>query len=238
MLWRNYNPKLKLESPSAAEANKIQHRRKHTHQSMIYDALLNIELQDPVERFRYKLHRWHLDDPTKHEYHAARILHNTPRWQAECSRWLFSKLKHLVAPRVVSACFGNICNRWCTSRRFQQRVLPCRLCHTENGDCIEHYCRCWVVKDVCARMLKLEGNRHPSLHGFVLASSELFSRATLACQALLVYGTYTTFNRIKHDKGYFSSRAEAYDGLCQAIREGARGHASSTQLLRERLAQA
>jgi len=30
MLWRNYNPKLNLESPSVAEANRIQHKR-NTH---------------------------------------------------------------------------------------------------------------------------------------------------------------------------------------------------------------
>ena len=230
-LWLAHNPNWTLEKLGA---EKLKHTRKHAHQSMVYQALLSLELQNPVERFREKMGRWHLNDTTIHVYRPEHTIQNTPRWQAECSRWLLSKLKHLVAPRVVSAVFGTIWNRWCTTKRYQQAVAPCRFCHSIRGDSIEHYSRCRVVRRCCDRMLRLDGKVHATLHSFTLACPALYRRTDLACQALLIYGTYTSFNTVKHRKGHYDDAEEAYDGLCQAVREGARGHSNSTQLLRNR----
>ena len=127
---------------------------KKTHQSMVYQSLLSLELQDPRERFRTKLARWLLQDTTRHRYVAESVRQNTPAGQAQRAHWLLHRLSSLVPPRVSAAVFSTIWNRWITTRRFQQKVIACRFgCGFDQSDSIEHYCRCTVVQQCCRRFL-------------------------------------------------------------------------------------
>ena len=104
----------------------------------------------------------------------------------------------------------------------------------EEGDSIEHYCRCPVVQGCCRKAFNLDPRHHASLHGFTLATPHISHRCTLAMQGLLIYAVYTTFNRIQHSPKGRASPGGAYDAIVQAVREGARGHAGATKTLGER----
>ena len=214
---------------------KGTNKTKKPHQAAIYQSLLAVELQDPKERFRFKMERWNLQDPIKHAYVPGNARQNNPRWRAERAHWMLSKLSPLVPPRVSAAVFSTIWNRWTTTRRYQQRVISCRLgCGLEEGDSIEHYCRCPIVQECCRRALNLDPRHHASLHGFTLATPHINNRCTLTTQGLLIYAVYTTFNRIHHSRKGNVAQNVAYDAIVQATREGARGHAGATKTLRER----
>ena len=148
---------------------------------------------------------------------------------------MLSKLRALVPPRVSAAVLSTVWNRWTTTRRYQQRVIACRFgCGIEEGDSIEHYCRCPVVQNCCRKAFNLNPKHHASLHGFTLATPHISHRCTLTMQGLLVYAVYTTFNRIQHSPKGRASPGVAYDAIVQAVREGARGHAGATKTLGER----
>ena len=215
--------------------DKREERQKKAHQSAVYQALLSRTLGNPVERFREKLGRWLLGDRSRHHSVPDNTIHATPRWQAERACWIFSRLKNLVPPRVHSAVFGTIWNRWGTTRRYQKRVIECRFgCGAQEGDSIEHYCRCGVVKEVGRKMLNINSENFVNLHGFTLTSPYINLRDTLTCIGLLIYGTYRAFNCVKHDGGSFGSAKAAYDGICQSIREGAKGHSNAIKVLNSR----
>ena len=93
---------------------------------------------------------------------------------------------------------------------------------------------CTVVRECCLKFLRISPQEHASLHGFTLTTPHIQDRDTLTMQALLIYGTYTAFNNIKHSKGSFVFRKDAYDAIVQAIREEVRGHESSACRLRNR----
>ena len=51
-----------------------------------------------------------------------------------------------IAPdRIAFSVFRGICNGWCTSRRFQQTTIACRLCGAEARDDFRHYIDCGAV---------------------------------------------------------------------------------------------
>ena len=139
-----------------------------------------------------------------------------------------------MAPRVGSACFSTVWNRWTTCRRFQQRRCDenkCLLaCSPTAEDSIEHYSRCAVVRRVGATMLGME---FPStLHMFRLCDPRISSPDDLTMSALLVYATYRTTNVYRTQTG--RSTTEALDTLRQCVREGVRDHHPSTRVLDNR----
>ena len=67
-----------------------------------------------------------------------------------------------------------------------------------------------------------------------LTTPAIRSRDDLACLGLLMYGVYTVFSNLRHTTGHCSSTGAAYGAICQAIREGSRGHTAATKALQSR----
>ena len=60
--------------------------------------------------------------------------------------------------------FSTMWNRWTTTHRFQQKTSRCLLgCGFEEGDRIEHYCRCPIVKDICRKRLNISADMFANL---------------------------------------------------------------------------
>ena len=195
-------------------------------QGAVYSFLVASKLPDPCQRVRYKIKRWRLpalDVPVRR---------NTPARNAIRVQCLLNSLGQLVPPRVQSAVFGAIWNRWTTARRFQ-RAGACLLCGGEDTwDSIEHYSDCKVVKQVYNRKLRLHTDRFANLHSFVLSNPYIDCKETLIAVALLVYGVYDVTNR---QRILGSPLGEAsYEAVCQAMRTGARGHQRATHILDSR----
>ena len=65
----------------------------------------------------------------------------------------------LLSPRVASAVFSTLWNRWCTERRMQRRQAAnsmCRLGCGRGEDSIEHYCRCPISRSFARMKLKAQ----------------------------------------------------------------------------------
>ena len=142
-------------------------------QGAVYSFLVASKLPDPCQHVRFKMKRWRLpalDVP---------IRRNTPARNAIRVQWLPSSLGQLAPPRVQSAVFGAMWNRWTTARRFQ-RADACLLCGGGyTRDSIEHYSECNVVKQVYNRKLRLPIDRFANLHSFVLSNPYIDSKETL-----------------------------------------------------------
>ena len=166
-------------------------RKRSIHQTAVYQAAMTPLLRDATTRIRRKMNRWKLNDHNKHHSTSPNVRENTPACQAERTTKLLAKISHITAPRVSSAVFSTIFNRWTTTKRYQQKVKECRFgCGFHDGDSIEHYCRCPVTRGVCRRLLNINPDHCASLHGFTLCSHTINNRDVLAMQALLIYGVY------------------------------------------------
>ena len=220
----------------ATEPNEDKTWKKRC-QAEIYKAVRAQELEAPWHRIDHKLQRWRLLDPGRHGCIPGSIRQRSPGWQSQRAWWLLQSLSNVAPPRVQSAAFSTIWNRWTTSARFQSNnVLPCLLgCGVQEGDRIEHYCKCGVVKNVCAKLLRLDPRVFANLHAFTLTSPLIMQRSELACLGLLIYATYRTVNSIRHRYSATPVMVNlAYDALCQAVREGAKGHSFALRVLRTR----
>ena len=154
----------------------------------------------------------------------------TPNWQARSAHQRLKTLAQLVSPRVHASVFGSIWNRWCTLRRFQFRGR-CRLCQSlHSEDSIEHYAFCSVVKELAARRLRLDTQRHVNLHTFTLTNPCLNTKQLLSRAALLIYATYRALNFQRRASTALHGE-ELYNAMCQWVVEGARGHAQTCQVL-------
>ena len=217
-------------------------------QRAAYRTLLQYQAPCPLNRVREKLVRWRLHKPEYHTHGAFNIKRCLPAWTSQTCHGNLCRLQHLVPPRVVSAAFSTIFNRWQTHRRFQERELPsnwCMLkCHeiptdmTEHSsymrhpeDSLEHYANCACVRKVATRFLRL----HPSqvnLHAFMLCSPTVINDDDLAATSLLIYATYRATNQQRH--GHALPSRDVYDAMCQLVREGAKGHAKAMTTVQSR----
>ena len=195
-----------------------------------------LDFHNPWARIREKYVRWHLRDSSKHANIPGTIRQQQPEAQARRAWWFLQKMQAVVSPRVQSAMFSTMWNRWTTTRRFQATsVQECLLgCGAVNGDCVEHYCRCRVVRQICLRQLNVDPDVFASLHAFTLVTPFIKARSSLCIIGLLNYATYSTTNSIRFKNGGRAIDAEvAYDAMAQALREGAKGHAFALKTLRE-----
>ena len=147
-----------------------------------------------------------------------------------------SQLKDRVAPRVASACFSTIWNRWCTPRRFQRRGSPLNFCLLGcpglAEDSIEHYARRKIVRRVADRFLALSQQLTVGIDHFMLSSEDLKDDTeVLVCIAILVYGTYTATNILRARGPTRIQLDEAFKLLKQSCRNGVMGHSSSSRLI-------
>ena len=222
-------------SPHINDSKDPTRKKKDIHQSAVYQAVLTPLLQDATTRIHHKMARWRLHDHTRHHSISPNVRESTPAWQADRTTKRLAKLAHLTAPRVGSAVFNTIFNRWTTTKRYQLKVHACRFgCGFLNGDSIEHYCRCPVTRGVCRRFLNINPSHCASLHGFTLCSHAIRNRDVLTMQALLIYGVYSAFNAIKMHGNGFTNSTTAHECICQKIREGVSGHACSITRLANR----
>ena len=203
-----------------AQAERIW---KTTCQSTFYAILVASSLDDPKNRVRYKLRRWKLSDI----HSSARI--NSIAWRTEKATWLLKLVGKYTPPRVQSAVFSTLWNRWTTARRYQVRDKRCLLCdagHSE--DSIEHYSCCRIVREILARFLHMDQARFASLHTFVLTHPDINSKESLVKIALLIYGVYRTTNAVRAHR---VAGTNYFEAIKQAIKEGARGHSGSMLIL-------
>ena len=137
-----------------------------------------------------------------------------------------------VPPRVQAAVFRTLWNSWVTERRFQRRRTVKNVCVFKCSitaeDSLEHYCRCPVVLRVGRNSLRIDYPPQEGLNIWTL-NSYWVEREDIMCRlAILVYGTYTAFNSIKH-KGISDSQ-QAHECIVQSCRQGVVGSDKCTQL--------
>ena len=181
-------------------------------------------------RFTHKLERWNLHSTTQPLHDQLSPIQRTPNWQARCSHQRLKTLAKLTTPRVHSAVYGAIWNRWCTLRRFQQRG-HCRLCqlpHTE--DSIEHYPFCTIVKRIATTRLHLHHTTQVNIHTFTLTNPFLRTQEQLVRAALLIYATYRALNHQRRSETPLNPE-ELHHAMSQWVVEGARGHTRTCHAL-------
>ena len=179
-------------------------------QRLVYAKMLPCPAGWGTERLRHKLERWHLP--------------GLPGPVAE-------KVLRLVPPRVHTAVFSTLWNRWCTGRRFQLRgSCSCLLgCRSQAEDSIEHYLRCPIVLDVARARLGLHMTSTDSWAKLLLATPAGAGTSDvtwLTRCALLLYTVYRATNAARHSNTF--APEEARRALIQAIYEGARGHRNAS----------
>ena len=106
--------------------------------------------------------------------------------KAKCS------LQGQVPACVLHAVLITWFNGWCTSRRFQGAIGPCRLCNVcEGRDEVEHYVQCpWAWK--CALKFARLGAAPYSMSEALLL--EPYERETCARRAVMLFALYGAFN--------------------------------------------
>jgi hypothetical protein len=144
-----------------------------------------------------------------------------------CMRRL-QQLATQVPPRVHHALVSSLHNRWCTTRRFQQKQRACLLGCGSDMDALEHYAGCPRLR------LALQ----PLLHGHD-PGNMLHSWIGLAAPAdpahhipvaLGCYAAYRRTNAVRAGR-LDTSEDTTIRALRQYFREGARGHAKTAAVL-------
>ena len=227
---------LDIVSDSGAGRSGQADAFKRQFQRLAYRRLLMSNAPCPVSRVRSKLERFRLTEPAHHPTLHLTIRQLTPEWMGRRSLANLFLLKALVPPRVISAAFSTIWNRWVTHRRFQKRDEAgnrCVLgCSASAEDSIEHYCRCPRTTELASRVLRLPGALHSNLYTFTLCNPHAKTIEDLTMQALLVYAVYSATNRFRNTG--LPHPTIAYDALAQFAREGARGHSQASRTLDSR----
>ena len=164
----------------------------------------------------HKLLRWHL--PGNRHHFRRHLIANLER------------LGKIVAPRVASAMWGLVWNRWCTRRRFQSKG-PCILGCGNGEDSIEHYIGCAVGREVGSRYFNLHGDyAHRKLS--LLGARKYTNETEQACWAILAYGIYMTTNARRHHPIVASQREVIVEQVIQHCRQASEGHSPTCRLLR------
>ena len=170
----------------------------------------------PEDRMRDRLVRWHLPGiPLRTARGVLRRL---------------ERLRALAPPRVGAAALSTAWNRWCTARRFGG-IGPCVLhCSQCDGDEIEHYAICPVVRRFAGSFLRLHfpGSRGVAL--FTMAAPELDDDASLVRAGILVYAVWRCTEASRRG-GPPQPPTFYQQALQQAAREAVRGHAGATRVL-------
>eukprot|EP00973_Karenia_brevis_P071944 9996317-Karenia_brevis.AAC.1 len=60
-----------------------------------------------------------------------------------------------MPPFICVAVLRSITNSWCTSARFHDEILPCRMCGATAGDSMQYYVRCPAAQAAVANLLPL-----------------------------------------------------------------------------------
>ena len=191
----------------------VMYSARTTTQKTAYMLLIDKLAPTAVGRLHDKMLRWTLTIPlqTAMELVVTRM----------------KRLAALVPPRVQSALFSTLWNRWTTARRFQNYGSACLLgcgCRGQE-DAIEHYVACPVVRSVAAKRLHLHITPQDALENLLLIRVPPNTADTdswlLRC-AVMLYAVYRTTNDARKN-GAFIPRV-AQQALKEAIYEGTKGH--------------
>ena len=150
------------------------------------------------------------------------------RREADRSLNRLKRLGTQTPPRVWSAVFGVLWNKWATARRMQCTSSRCQLgCSTLEGeDSIEHYSRCPQVWAFARAKLHISPRFSSGIAYWTLAApedAETESSPTWWPRlALLLYSALKTTNAARHRAPL--TPEEASRALQQAAMEGVRGH--------------
>jgi hypothetical protein len=151
----------------------------------------------PLQIFMRRLTYWELDGIT-----AERICLLLNRLQMIGRR---------LPPFIFSAVLRTLLNGWCTSRRFQEEVLPCRLCGTKKGDDIKHYTMCDAVLHFTAtelpRMKMPWSSPSDPLAGFLLLGSKCDALQT--CGIAILHDIVLSAVNDLRARGAFADKIES-----------------------------
>ena len=196
-------------------------RTKKFFQKTAYQMIQRLRLPNFEYRIRDRTRRWNLEGI------EARI-------GAKIHRRLYF-LPSLVAPRVASAVFSTLWNRWCTPRRFQRRHVKENVCLLGCGglaeDSIEHYARCRCIRRVADSYLALRGVLEVNIDHFMLTADALEDSHIYTCVATLVYAAYTATNTIRAEGAIPLAADGTFEMVKQCCRNGVMGHSSSCKIL-------
>ena len=103
-------------------------------------------------------------------------------------------------------------------------------CAGDKKDDILHYGYCKVFHRLLRSKLNLDPALFGNIHSLVLCNQAINTKERLASIALAIYAVYSVTNKARH--GEAITQQVAYDALVQAVREGAKGHARSSGILR------
>ena len=206
-------------------------------QKTYYQCIQALHIEDPIRRIRKKLERFVLDDARMHLYIPGSIKQRTPAWQARRTHCNLRSLKEIAPPRVQSAVFSTIWNRWTTERRMHQtsrhRCLLCRKGDT--SDSIEHYAKCAFTRRLYATKLNMEPALFANMHAWTLCSPYIRSEEQLLGVGIAIYAVYTTTNRLRcHNQTHQLSQEDRYQMLAQSAKEAVKGHSRASCSLLQR----
>ena len=202
-------------------------------QGAAYELLCRKSSYDAEDRIRAKQKRWKLHEQPRHPHVDLRGKRGTPAWQAERTLHNLHELSSLVAPRVWSAVFSTIWNRWTTARRFQRRNTSDNVCVLQCSptaeDSTEHYSRCSHAQQLAVRCLRLDPRSQVNLHTFNLCNPHITTQESLVASAVLIYSMYRATNYFRRRD--IHTNAEIYEALRQWTREAVMGHGISSRIL-------
>jgi hypothetical protein len=137
-------------------------------------------------------------------------------------------LAPLVPPRVHHALVGSLHNRWCTTRRFQQRQRGCLLGCGSEADALEHYAGCPRLRQALRPFL--QGHDPGNMLHFWIGLASPADPAHCIPIALGCYAAYRRTNDVR--AGHMdTSEDTTIRALRQYFREGARGHTRAAAAL-------
>ena len=199
-----------------------------------YYALLESKAAyDPVLRIRKKMSRLNLQDDTFNGPPRGTVRDNTPAGRAERTHRNLHALSRVCTPRVQTAVWGWLWNKWATNRRCKQgQKSVCRLCNTQDSeDSTEHLCRCHMVRRLF-RTLNLDTEVMLGKRAWALACPSMNSVENLALLGMGMYATNTVAARIRHADSMPLSEEDTLEALRQSVKESAKGCGQAIRILK------
>jgi len=156
-----------------------------------------------------------------------------PRLRASRAAAVATRLRRLVAPRVISAVTRLWMNGWCSRRRFQGHG-PCIFGCRYGEDAIDHYCRCTKLHEYGCSRLRLPRAAdmdQRAMEFMLLEPRSSLPDDRLVRRALLVTAAYRLHYRARHGQPVNADPEYLRRALNQAAQEAAIGHPRAMRIL-------
>ena len=148
-----------------------------------------------------------------------------PRLRASRAAAVATRLRRLVAPRVISAVTRLWMNGWCSRRRFQGHG-PCIFGCRYGEDAIDHYCRCTKLHEYGCSRLRLP--RTADMDQRAMEFMLLEPRSSLPDDRLVRRALHY---RARHGQPVNADPEYLRRALNQALQEAAIGHPRAMRIL-------